>query len=142
MRPRVGVAILVALGSATMLSGCAIADNRCAKAYEAAALAVDGVATASFSCSSGFEHGSQGGSVTVSVESEDEALPVIDEVYRAFASSSELEDAWDGSPSFFLEGAEKTDPENLLDDSQLGIGDDPLIFTLREHYDIHPPGTD
>ena len=142
MRFRAGVVILVVLGAATMLSSCAVADNACAKAFETAALAVDEVATASFSCSSDFGHPDQGGVITISVESEDEALPVIDKIYREFASSSDLESAWKANPSFFLEGADKSVPENLLEDSELGIREDPQVYNLRDHYGIHPPGAE
>jgi hypothetical protein len=142
MRSRVIPTTLVALGGAVILSGCSVANDACAEAYETAALAVDEVATVNFGCQADFEHSMQSGSITISVATEEAALPVMDKVYLQFASSDDLEDAWDGAPSFFLEGADKTDSENLLDPSGLGIRDDPSIYDLREHYGIHPPGSD
>jgi hypothetical protein len=142
MRFPVRAAILIVLGSTTVLSGCAIAGNACANAFEKAAQSVDEVSTANFGCSSDFGHPNQSGSVFISADSDGEALPVIEEVYRAFASSSKLEDAWKANLSFYLDGADITDPEEQIDSSDLGIGEDAQIHHLREHYDIRPPGAD
>ncbi|MFE7506701.1 hypothetical protein [Promicromonospora sp. NPDC057488] len=142
MRSRFGAALLAALVGATVLSGCTNDDDACARAFETAALAVDEVATANFSCTSGFEHGSQGGVITLSVDSEDQALPVIEKVYRGFASSGELDDAWTADADFFLKNADTANHEEIIDDSALGIEDDPLIFTLRDRYGIRPPDVD
>ena len=141
MRAQTGVVMLLALSGAIVLSGCASADSACANSFEEAALAVDQVATADFSCDSDFGHPSQNGTITLSIDDVEAAPLVIDEVYREFASSGDLEDAWIPHASFFVEGVDKSDPGNLLDDSELGIRDDPSVGALRDHYDIHPSGT-
>ena len=137
MRFRVGAAIMVARRSLSLLSSCANADVSCEKAFETAALAVDEVDAANFSCTSGFEHGSSEwdchliGGVRSRCHSCNGGC--VSGVLRPRVS---LDGAWVANVNFFLEGSDTTDPGNILDESDLGVEDDPLIFMLRDYYDI------
>jgi hypothetical protein len=103
---------------------------------------VDEVVAAEFSCTQGPESSTQGGIITFSVQTDEEAVPVMGEVYRAFAASSELDSGWATNATFFPEGADTTDAQESFDDTGLGFSGAPRIYELRDHYDIHPTGTE
>jgi predicted component of type VI protein secretion system len=128
------VAIAVILAASTTLTGCGSnKDEECAIAYERAVLRVDAVVSAEFECGGGFGAETQGGDVALAVDTQDEAIPVIEDVYRALAADPELTRAPYVS---FL-----SDNGKVLNNYDLGFGGEPSLEQLREKYGITPSPT-
>ena len=119
------------LAASTALTGCGPnEDEQCAAAFERVVLRVDAVVSAEFECGGGFGAETQGGDVTIAADTQDEANPVIEDVYRALAADPELTRApyvlfYSVDGDFFK-----------IDD--LGFNGNPSLDQMREKYGITP----
>ena len=128
-------AILVTI----VLAGCGASadwDETCADTYERAVLTVDAVASAEFECGGSFGAGTENGTVTLAVDTQQEATPVIEEIYRAFAVDPELSGVRSPAIDFVSENGET---RFSIDD--LGFGGEPSVDQMRETYGITPSPT-
>lgn len=74
----------------------------------------------------------------MSVETQEQATLVIEEIYKAFAFESALDDAWIPGTQFLADEGGAS-----FDDLDLGFnGGTPPVGDMRDRYDIHPPGAD
>lgn len=128
------IAIAGILAASTALAGCGPnEDAECAAAYERAISRVDAVVSTEIECGGGFGAETQGGDVVISADTQDEANPVIEDVYRALAADPELTRA----PYInFL-----SDNGTVFSINDLDFGGDPSIEQLREKYGITPTPT-
>lgn len=122
------------LAASTALTGCGPnEDEQCAAAFERVVLRVDAVVSAEFECGGGFGAETQQGDVILAVDTQEEAIPVIEDVYRALAADPELTRA----PYMdFL-----SDNGKVLNDFDLGFGGEPSLDQLREKYGTTPSPT-
>lgn len=140
MRRCIGKGITVTLvlaASVVAMSGCVGDDVAgCKQLLEDTALSVQGVDSADFTCRRDFGDSGQRGTITLAVDAQQEATPVIEDVYREFASEADIGNAWTVYINF-----SSPDGENEFDDDALGFNGDPNMRDIRDRYDIHPPGT-
>ena len=132
------VALSVVL--AAFVSGCSGSDGlneECAEAFERAALTVEQVLSAEYECGGSFGNPSQSGTVVLSVDTQEQATPVIEEIYKAFAAEEGLDSAWSPSTRFLDEGGTAS-----FDDLDLDFNGTPAIRHLRDRYGIGPEGSD
>jgi hypothetical protein len=130
--------VLVVAASGVVLGGCTgggVAD--CEQLLEGTALSVEGVDSADFTCRRDFGDSGQRGAITLAVDTQREATPVIEDVYRAFASEPDIGSAWTVYITFtaVAGGSE-------FNDEALDFNGDPTMRDIRERYDIHPAGAD
>lgn len=122
------------------LTGCGPTGDRdqdCAAAYEQAALKVAAVVSAEFTCGGSFGNSSDRGTVTLAVDTQEEANPAIEEVYRSFAEDPRL--TYPSAP--FADFVSESSGERF-DNSDLGFeGSYPTIDEMREKYGITPTPT-
>lgn len=128
------VAFAATLATITVLTSCGPnEDEECAAAYERAVLRVDAVISAEFECGGGFGAETQGGDVTITADTQEEANPVLEEVYRSLAADPELTRA----PYVnFL-----SDNGDVFSIDDLGFGGAPSLDQIREKYSITPSPT-
>lgn len=116
------------------LAACGGGSSRaCEEALTAAAMSVDGVVGAEFTCTRSFGNPSQKGSVTIAGTTESELVAVMEDVLRAFAASTELGDATVVYTRFANEDGTISVHEVLA-----GFNGTPSIGVLREHYGSTP----
>lgn len=128
------VAIAAMLAASATLTGCGPnEDEECAAAYERAVLRVDAVVSAEFDCGGGFGAETQGGDVTITADTQDDANPVIEEVYRSLAADPELTRA----PYVNF----RSDNGDVFSIDDLGFNGAPSLDQIREKYDITPTPT-
>ncbi|MFE3458266.1 hypothetical protein ACFXKD_12025 [Nocardiopsis aegyptia] len=99
----------------------------------AAAVSVEGVATAEFTCEVSFGYSTQKGSVTISGTTESEVTAVMEDVLRAFAASADLDD----SMTLYVD-YENEDGTATAHPSRIGFNGNPRVSQIREHYGITP----
>lgn len=132
--------VLVPVAIAGLTSGCGGTDvATCAEVFERAALTVDSVESADFECRDPFGHSSYHGSIALTVDTQSEANPVIDEIYRAFAAESELDNAW--IPNIAFSQSEGNVKFSGLD-VELEFNGKPSVRDMREGYGISPTAGD
>lgn len=142
MRSRIQRAVtsLLAIAvSGVVLVGCTgdpdeIAE--CEELVERTALSVEGVETADFTCWRDFGNPGEQGTVSLAVETQQDADLVIEDVYRAFASEPDIDNSWVVYFEFTSKSGEAFNIEAL------GFNGTPSIRDLRDRYDIHPPGAE
>lgn len=108
--------------------------EQCEEAFTSVAMAVDGVASATWDCNFQFGGGWVRSDVVLEAATEEEAIAVVEALLRAFAASPDLEDGW-GTPQ-----------EYAIEDSSIIVGARDVGFTLgvpnvgevREKWDITP----
>lgn len=132
--------VLACLTSAPLLVGCggpSELDEKCAKAFERAALTVDQVLSAEYECGGSFGNPSRDGTIVLSVDTQEQATPVIEDVYKAFASEQDLDSAWGASAEFRSEGDGKS-----FDDLDLEFNGSPTVGDMRDRYGISSADSD
>jgi hypothetical protein len=130
-------AVVAMLGAGLALTGCGPdQDEDCAKTYESAALKVEGVTSAEFECGGSFGAETESGTVTLGVDTQSEATPVIEEVYRSFAADPGLTYSKLTGIRFASESG-----ETRFNDDDLGFGGSPSVRQMREKYGITPSPT-
>lgn len=133
-RKSAAIAMTVALATITALTGCGPnEDEQCAAAYERAVQRVDAVVSAEFKCGGGFGAETQGGEVTIAVDTQDEANPVMEDVYRALAADPELTRA----PYVLFHSVDG----DFFKIDDLGFNGNPSLDQIREKYGITPTPT-
>lgn len=131
MKYLVGVLLAAAV---LAVAACGGDDARtCEEALTTAAMSVDGVVEAEFTCTRSFGNPSQKGSVTIEGTTETAVVAVMEDVLRAFAASADLGDASVVYTQFTSEDGTISVAEPLA-----GFNGTPSIGDLREHYDITP----
>jgi hypothetical protein len=125
-----GLVTLVVVTLAACGTGSA---RKCEEALTAAATSVQGVVGAEFTCKRSFGNPSQKGSVTIAGTTETEVAAVMEDVLRAFAASSDLDDASVVYVDFANEDGTISVIEQLV-----GFNGTPSIGDIREHYGITP----
>jgi hypothetical protein len=105
----------------------------CEEAFTAAASSVEGVASAEWDCNFQFGGGWQRADVVIEATTEDEAVAVMEELLRAFAASSDLEDGW-GTPQEYA----TEDRSIIVSANVLGFNGVPNVGEVREHFGITP----
>lgn len=129
---RLSSAALATVVAAT-LAACGGSARACEEALTAAAMSVDGVVEAEFTCTRSFGNPSEKGSVTITGTTEPELLAVMEDVLRAFAASTDLGDAM----VVYAEYANEDGTISVLP-VLVGFNGTPSIRVLREHYGITP----
>ena len=125
------------LGTVLVLTGCGPdEDVECAEAYESAALQVAAVTSAEFECGGSFGAQTERGTVTLAVDVQSEATPVIEEVYKSFAASPELMYSKLSNIEF-----ESDETGAQFNDDDLDFGGSPSVRQMREKYGITPSPT-
>ncbi|MFE7506704.1 hypothetical protein [Promicromonospora sp. NPDC057488] len=132
-------AVAASVAAASLLAGCGGSDldEECAAAFERAALTVDRVDSAEYECGGSFGNPSQDGKIVLGVDTQEEATPVIEEIYKAFATNDGLDGAWSPGTEFVARGGGAS-----FDDLGLEFNGSPSVGDMRDRYDVHPPSTD
>lgn len=134
------VSVAVIFASSLALTGCgADRDEDCAAAYRNAVLKVDAVASAEFECGGSFGAETENGTVAIAVDTQEEATPVIEDIYQSFAADPGLIDARLPYIEFVSENGEAFNIGEILD--ELGFGGVPSVSQMREKYGITPTPT-
>lgn len=107
-------------------------DHTCVDMKTNTALAVEGVASAEFSCEQSFEGSTQNGFVTVNANTETEVVKTMDKVLYAFATKSGMAATW-RAPSEF----KSQDGSIVVYPSALGFNGTPWVSDLRKHYGVN-----
>jgi hypothetical protein len=126
---------VLAVGAALTVGGCASPSSlrNCEEAFESAALSVTGVTAAEFTCTETLGNPQQEGTVTLEAGDEDEALAILDEVLRAYASSADLDKPMVAYVDYVSE-----DGTIDVHPGDLGFNGSPSVYDLRRHYGIEP----
>lgn len=134
------LAVAAILATSISLTGCGLSggrDENCAAAYEQAALKVAAVVAAEFTCGGSFGNSSDRGTVTLAVDTQEEASTAIEDVYRSFAADPRL--TYPSAP--FADFVSESSGERF-DNSDLGFdGSYPTIDEMREKYGTTPSPT-
>ncbi|GAB3171152.1 hypothetical protein GCM10027059_38870 [Myceligenerans halotolerans] len=132
---RVPATAALVAGVALAVGGCASTSSLqdCEEAFESAALSVAGVSAAEFTCTESFGNPQQEGRVTLAAETSDQALTILDEVLRAYASSADLENSTVAYVNYVTEDAAID-----VHPADLGFNGNPSLRDIREHYGIEP----
>lgn len=136
---RTVASILATAASVVALTGCTGDPDEiaaCEELLERTALSVEGVDTAEFTCRRDFGNPGEGGTVTLAVDTQRKATPVIEEVYRAFAREPDI----DSASIVYFDFTSKSGKE--FNDESLGFNGDPYMDQIRDRYDIHPRDSD
>lgn len=132
------IAIAAMLTASTTLTGCGPnEDEGCAAAYERAALKVAAVVSAEFTCGGSLGNSSDRGTVTLAADTQEDATPAIEDVYRSFAADPTLTHR--SIP--FADFVSESDSGRFYNDD-LGFDSSyPSIDEMRENYGITPTPT-
>lgn len=119
------------------LSGCtspSIFDESCPEDFTSAALTVPDVVSAEFECGGTLNDQGVDGTITLNVDTQEEANPTIERIYRAFAADSKIVDTIPNIRFVPEHG------DDWFHDSDLGFNGSPSIGDMRERYGItHTP---
>ncbi len=119
-----------------MLAGCGIgagAERDCEEMWESLSASVDGVIAVDFECRRSFGDSGESGTVTVTASTQEQAVAVMEDALRAFATSAEVDDA-SGPVLVFV----SEDGEIRVGPGLLGFNGTPAMSEVREHYGIQP----
>ena len=132
-------AVLVAAASSATLAGCTGDSDEiveCEELLENTTLSVEDVDAADFTCRRNFGDHGERGTITLAVDTQRAATPVIEDVYRALASEPDIGSSWVVYVDFIsLTGTS-------FNIEALDFNGNPPMDQIRDRYDIHPPGTD
>jgi hypothetical protein len=132
----------LALISGATLIGCSTGSGEdCpeAQVYESAASDLTFVSTAQFECGGSFGNERTRGTITLSVTTQQEAVPAVEDIYRAFAADPGLTDGAMPDVAFVSEDGERFNLGKILE--ELGFGGVPAVSQMREKYGITPTPT-
>lgn len=120
-----------------VLTGCGPGDDEeCADAYERAIQSIDGVTSVEITCGESFGNTSDQGTATLDADTQAEANPIIEEIYRSLARSPDMLDT---NVLYIDFDSDSGGPWFTSDD--LGLDRYPSVGEVREKYGITPTPT-